>query len=358
MGAYDADRRVHAVPPAMVERARRLAAGELVPTTPRYASTVVLLRDRVPEPGATGGVVASGSAGAGVGGGGGAPGSSGADLEVYVLRRRTTMAFAPGVYAFPGGSVDARDADEDLAWSGPEPAEWAERLGFADVRIARAAVCAAVRETFEESGVVLAGPTPATVVADATGPDWERDRVALLGRELSFGGLLRRRGLVLRSDLLAAWDHWVTPRVEERRFDTRFFLAALPPGQRTREIADEADRMTWIRPRDALAAVARGEMSMLPPTYHTIAALAAAADVKAALTMAASRTIQPVMPTVALDEVTGDSDLGSDSVRDPAGDPGGDPVGDPFRDPGGEPGGATWALPGPGETDYDEGVLR
>jgi 8-oxo-dGTP pyrophosphatase MutT (NUDIX family) len=318
MGADDATRRVHAVPPALVERARRLAAGELVPTTPRHASTVVLLRD---------GAATTGTTGAG----GAVAGASGpSSLEVYILRRRTTMAFAPGVYAFPGGSVDARDADEEVAWAGPGPAEWAARLGCADVRLARASVCAAVRETFEESGVVLAGPTAETVVGDATGPGWERDRLALLGRDVSFGALLRRRGLVVRSDLLAAWDHWVTPRVEERRFDTRFFLAAMPPGQRTREIADEADRMTWIRPVDALAAVARGEMSMLPPTYHTLATLAKAPTVKAALTMAAARVIQPVMPTVALDAATGDSDLG----------------------------GARWLLPGPGESDYDEGVLR
>jgi 8-oxo-dGTP pyrophosphatase MutT (NUDIX family) len=322
-GGDQTERRVHAVPPALVERARRLAAGQIVPATPRYASTVVLLRDSAGDAGSAHGASGAGSAH-------GASGATPGALEVYVLRRRTTMAFAPGMYAFPGGSVDARDADEEMAWAGPDPSEWADLLGFSDVLLARASVCAAVRETFEESGVVLAGPTATTVVADATGPDWERDRVALLGRELSFGALLRRRGLVLRSDLLAAWDHWVTPRVEERRFDTRFFVAALPPGQRTREIADEADRMTWIRPGEALSAVDRGEMGMLPPTYHTLVALSKAPNVKAALTMAAARRIRPIMPTVALDVTTGESD---------------------HR-------GATWALPDPGETDYDEGVLR
>ncbi|HEY8457680.1 MAG TPA: NUDIX hydrolase [Actinopolymorphaceae bacterium] len=258
---------VHAVPEHLVEQARRLESGELQPVKPRHASTVVLLRDGPP-------------------------------LEVYVLRRRTTMAFAAGLYAFPGGSVDARDADLDIAWAGPTPQVWADRLGFSDPRLARASVCAAVRETFEECGVLLAGASEDSVVADTTDASWEADRMALLGRELSFAELLRRRGLVLRSDLLAAWDHWVTPRVESRRFDTRFFLAALPSGQRTRDVSSEADRVGWVTPANALAAVERGEMRMLPPTYHTLAELAKLTTVKDALTRATERTIRPIMPVI------------------------------------------------------------
>ncbi|SDS16602.1 NUDIX hydrolase [Actinopolymorpha singaporensis] len=264
--AYDTS--VRAVPPALVERAARLDAGEFTPVRPRHASTVVLLRD--------------GSAG----------------LEVYLLRRHTSMAFAAGMYAFPGGSADARDADAAVGWAGPAPAEWAARLGFADERLARASVCAAVRETFEEAGVLLAGPDTGTVVADPTGDDWERDRMALLGRVLPFAELLERRGLVLRSDLLAAWDHWITPRVEERRFDTRFFVAALPAGQQPRDVSGEADRVAWMRPADALASVHRGEMRMLPPTYLTLASLTDLPDVEAALAAAGERTIRPVQPRV------------------------------------------------------------
>ncbi len=88
-----------------------------------------------------------------------------------------------------------------VAWAGPSPSEWATRLGV-DEAIARALVCAAVRETFEESGVLLAGPSADSVVADTTGEDWEADRVALETRALSFTDFLDRRGLVLRTDLL------------------------------------------------------------------------------------------------------------------------------------------------------------
>ena len=114
---------------------------------------------------------------------------------------------------------------------GPAPAEWAARLGT-DERTARALVCAAVRETFEESGVLLAGPRdePDAVVADTSGDDWEADRVALEARELSMTDFLDRRGLVLRSDLLGAWSGWLTPEFEPRRYRTWFFVAAAARG--------------------------------------------------------------------------------------------------------------------------------
>lgn len=269
---------VRRVDPGAVERDRRLRAGQDEPAAVRHASTVLLLRDARGD----------------TAGGPDRP----AGVEVYVLRRRQTMAFAAGMYAFPGGSVDRRDADAELAWSGPSPATWAERHGFADERLARASVCAAVRETFEESGVLLAGPTPDTVVEDTTGPDWDADRTALVGHELSFAELLSRRGLVLRSDLLALVSHWITPRAESRRFDTRFFLAALPARQRTRDVSGEADRVAWVRPAAALEAVRAGQMRMMPPTYANLAALVDAGDVSTALASGLRREVAPVMPQV------------------------------------------------------------
>src|SRR5260221_10068513 len=105
-------------------------------------------------------------------------------LEVYMLRRKSSMAFAPGAFVFPGGSVDARDADEQVAWAGPGTAEWG-RIFDAPPELACALVCAAVRETFEESGVHLAGPSADTAVADTPGEDCGADRIALLDRRLS-----------------------------------------------------------------------------------------------------------------------------------------------------------------------------
>jgi 8-oxo-dGTP pyrophosphatase MutT (NUDIX family) len=258
---------VRRVPQALRKHVMEYLSGEREPTTPRGAATVVLLHD--------------GSAG----------------LEVYLLRRHLAMAFAAGMYAFPGGTVDARDFDSTVAWAGPSPEQWALRLDC-DPAEARALVCAATRETFEEAGVLLAGSTAETLVADTTGDDWELDRSALVDRRLSFTDFLRRRGLVLRTDLLAAWAHWITPEFEPRRYDTRFFLAKMPTGQRTRDVSGEADHVAWMRPSDALAAVAAQEMQMLAPTFVTLTEMAEYASTRDALGAADSRVITTITPGV------------------------------------------------------------
>ncbi len=221
------------------------------------------------------------------------------ELEVYMLRRKPSMAFAPGAMVFPGGSVDPRDADEQVAWAGPPAAEWG-RIFDAPPELAGALVCAAVRETFEESGVLLAGESADSVVADTTSDDWEADRRALLDRSVSLAELLGRRGLVLRADLLRPWSRWITPVIEPRRFDARFFAAALPAGQRTRDVGGEAAAVAWIAPAEALAAGRRGELALWPPTMVSLTELAACADVQTALT--GPRHVSPIIPEVHLRE--------------------------------------------------------
>jgi 8-oxo-dGTP pyrophosphatase MutT (NUDIX family) len=258
------------LPREFADHARAISSGSVTAAEPRHAATVVLLRD-----GANG-------------------------VEAYLLRRQKTMAFAAGMYVFPGGSVDPRDESlPDDAWVGPRPAEWAPILTANDA-LAKALVCAAVRETFEESGVLLAGAGPDHVVADTTGEDWELDRAALVDRSLSFAAMLDRRGLVLRADLLRPWAHWITPEVEPRRFDTRFFVAALPSGQLTRDVGGEADRVAWVRPGDALAAAESGEMGMLPPTAFTLSELATHDTVAAVLAAGTARDVKPVLPKIVL----------------------------------------------------------
>jgi hypothetical protein len=201
--------------------------------------------------------------------------------------------------------VDPRDARlPDDYWSGPAAESWTAPLS-ADTDLARALVCAAVRETFEESGVLLAGLTATDVVADTRGEDWEADRLALIDRSLSFAALCERRGLVLRGDLLRAWAHWITPEIEPRRFDTRFFVAALPAGQRTRDVGGEADLVQWLAPRDALDRQARGEIALMPPTMTTLEELSAYATVDEVLAAADTRAIQTIAPRVVLDDAAG-----------------------------------------------------
>ncbi|MEV3966671.1 NUDIX hydrolase [Streptomyces sp. NPDC050698] len=251
-------------PPEWPDRIRALAAGTLTPVTPKRAATVMLLKDT-----------------------GGGP-------AVHMLRRRASMAFAGGAYAYPGGGVDPRDDDHHVRWAGPTRAWWAKRLGV-DETAAQAIVCAAVRETYEEAGVLLAGPAPDSVVGDTTGADWEADRSALVARDLSFAQFLDRRGLVLRSDLLGAWTRWITPEFEARRYDTWFFVAALPEGQRTRNASTEADRTVWITPREAAAGYDKGELLMMPPTIATLRQLAPYETAARALDAAPERDLTPVL---------------------------------------------------------------
>ncbi|MFE9428239.1 NUDIX hydrolase [Kitasatospora sp. NPDC006697] len=249
------------MPPGWPERIRALAAGRLTPLVPKPSATVVLLRDGAAGP------------------------------QAYLLRRRSSMAFAAGMYAYPGGGVDARDAGGEPGWAGPSPEQWAERLGV-DRATAQAVVCAAVRETFEEAGVLLAGPD-----ADSIAParDWTAERAALEAHQLSFADFLRENRLVLRSDLLGGWARWVTPAFEERRYDTWFFVAALPPGQLAAHEVGEADRVAWLPPAEAVRGHAEGRYGMLPPTITVLRELLPLRSAAEALAAAERRTLTPVL---------------------------------------------------------------
>jgi 8-oxo-dGTP pyrophosphatase MutT (NUDIX family) len=266
------------LPDALVAQARSYASGDAAPAEPRDAATVVLLRPAAAGP----------SAGP----------------EVYLLRRQTSMAFAGGMCVFPGGGVDPRDFDDELVdrglWAGPSPAEWATRLGCDEPK-ARALVCAAVRETYEESGVLLAGVDAASVVADTTGADWEADRVALESREVSLTDFLEKRSLVLRTDLLGAWSGWLTPVFEPRRYRTWFFVARLPEGQVTRDVSSESSSVTWTGALDAVAQVEQEQILMLPPTWLTCLEVGQHPDPDAVLAAAQERTVEMFMPEVVAD---------------------------------------------------------
>jgi 8-oxo-dGTP pyrophosphatase MutT (NUDIX family) len=270
-----------AMPDWLADDARRFVETGAQPVPPRLAATVLFLRPAAAGP--TAGELPGGTAG----------GLDG--FEVYTIRRAATMAFAASMYAFPGGRVDPRDATEHLRWAGPDLSWWGERLGQ-DEATARAVVCAAAREVFEETGVLLAdaGPDAQAGPAAELPPDSRR---ACEAREVGFADLLAEHGLTLRSDLLAPWARWITPEFEPRRYDTYFFLARLPDGQRARRLGTEADHSTWVRPDAAVAGWDAGELAMLPPTYLTLRQLTGYADVAAAMEAADARDVAtPVCP--------------------------------------------------------------
>jgi len=255
------------LPDRLVEVAREFDDGRQTPADPRNAATVILMRPSDEGP------------------------------EVYYLRRHVSMEFAGGMCVYPGGGVDPRDFDSSVGWAGPSPTAWASRLGC-DEETARALVCAAVRETFEESGVLLAGTSAESVVEDTTGDDWEADRVALETRELSMTDFLNRRGLVLRTDLLGVWDAWLTPVFEPKRYRTWFFVASLPAGQVTRDVSTESSSVTWLPARVAAEQADRGELALMPPTYLTSMEVGEHDSPAEVLAVAASRSVEMFCPAV------------------------------------------------------------
>ncbi|MFT4088432.1 MAG: NUDIX domain-containing protein [Gordonia sp. (in: high G+C Gram-positive bacteria)] len=239
-----------------------MSAHDERPAPVRDASTVVLVRD--------------GAAG----------------IEVFLQRRVRQMVFAGGMTVFPGGGVDPRDVDAEIAWAGPEPAWWARTFNTDD-DTARALVCAAVRETFEECGVLLAGSGDQVHEAPSSLAHY---RARLVAKELSFAQFLAEHDLVLRTDLLAPLSHWITPKNEPRRYDTRFFLAALPAGQEADGATSEASEAGWLTAAAALEAWNVGEHYLLPPTWaqlRDVAQFGSVADL-----LAAPRTIVPIEPSL------------------------------------------------------------
>lgn len=235
------------------------------PVIPRPAATVLLVRDHPHPP----------------------PGRS--PLQVFLQRRVTEMAFAGGMTVFPGGGVDASDRPHPDRWAGPEPRWWAERLGV-DADLAGAFVHAAVRETFEECGVLLAGPgIPAGL---------DRLRADVVARRRSFDDVLAGAGLALRADRLHAWARWITPHDYPRRYDTAFFVALVPDGQEADSHTTEAVEALWWHPDEALERWQEDEMHLMPPTARTLQEIAGFGESAAVLAAAAERVIRPITPVV------------------------------------------------------------
>lgn len=250
---------------------------QVAPARVRHASTLMLLRDTLSGP------------------------------EVYVQERASTMRFCAEMTVFPGGGVDARDLPGDvdgdghdspeIRWHGPSPQWWAERLGTTP-ELARALVCAAVRETFEETGTLLAGfadaaeKSGATPVRD-TSP-FLRFRSELENHRLAFSDFLSMHDLVLRGDLLRPWANWVTPESQPIRYDTAFFVAAMPEGQEAHGDTREATSTGWFRPATLLDGWRNRKISLMPPTWAQLKMLDTFRTVDEVMDFAETLRVDPV----------------------------------------------------------------
>ncbi|MCC2673496.1 MAG: gloB 3, partial [Ramlibacter sp.] len=221
-------------------RASQLLHPQREPAVPRPAATVLLVRD--------------------------GPGG----MEVLMTRRSATASFAPGAYVFPGGGIDAADA-------GAHPLA-ARRPTQSDTRLTQA--IAAIRESFEELGVLLA--------RHADGSPVNPSDVAAMDRKAPFAAQVRTRELVLAADQVFLLAHWITDRDLPRRFDVPFLVARMPEGQQP--VADEAEQFepVWVRPADALARHKAGQFFMIFPTIRTLERMERFTTVDAVLAACAS----------------------------------------------------------------------
>jgi 8-oxo-dGTP pyrophosphatase MutT (NUDIX family) len=233
------------LPPGLADR---VAAGGGEPAPSRPASTVVLVRDHAGGP------------------------------QVLMLRRHGRAGFAADAWVFPGGVVDAADARPEVAaaMDGPTPGEWARRMGLGSASEALGYVAAAVREAFEETGILLA--------RGAAGLGQEHARA--LRREVLEGraGLAEvaaAAGVRIAGGELLYIAHWITPAPEPRRYDTRFFLAAVAEDEVCVPHAAELTDSAWMPPADAVARYRAGRMKLLPPTVKTLERLSGFATVAA-----------------------------------------------------------------------------
>lgn len=249
------------LPPGLAERVIRPGA----PVPCRPAATVVLVRDSAEGP------------------------------QVLMLRRHGRAGFAADAWVFPGGVVDAADGSDGVAavMDGPAPAAWARRMSLASPAEALGYVAAAVREAFEETGILLAHGA-----ARLDGGRADDLRRSLLAGEVDLAAVAGSAGIRLAGDELLYVAHWITPEPEPRRYDTRFFLAAVTADEVCVPHAAEMTDSAWMPPAEAVARYRAGSMKLLPPTVKTLERLAGFADVASLRASLADEPVPARLPVM------------------------------------------------------------
>jgi 8-oxo-dGTP pyrophosphatase MutT (NUDIX family) len=232
---------------------------------PRPASTILLLRDSKAR----------------------------AEIEVFMMVRHYEIDFNSGALVFPGGSVDKGD-QEIIA----NPALYSGGQGFdaADLSFR----IAAIRETFEESGILLARPKGSDSLVDARRASEieAAHRADLCANKVTFLKVLTDNGMLLALDELVPYAHWITPEGMPKRFDTWFFLAATPPEQAGAHDGKESTDSIWVSPREALEGGESGRFKLPFPTTRNLIRLGKQASVKAALADSHGKKVVTVMPVM------------------------------------------------------------
>lgn len=243
--------------------------------TPADAATVILLREPEPD-----------------------------QIEVLLVARHTQSRTFAGAHVFPGGLVEASDQAAELlrAMSPQVSADTALATLGEDLQPAAALAfwVAAIRELFEEAGILLADidGTPLGCTDPATRDRFSVHRRALLDGTLTFTELVARERLALRADALSYFSRWITPVQAPRRYDARFFVARVPQGQTPLHDERETTAAEWLTPSDALAGAAAGSLLLTPPTARTLEELIDLGSCASILERARQRRVTPILPKV------------------------------------------------------------
>lgn len=215
---------------------------------------------------------------------------TGGALETFMLCRHQRSGFMGGAHVFPGGKVDGSDADPRWrARIDTDPSVLTERLGEEDPDRSLGLLVAGVRETFEEAGVLLATTTPGSDLAGAR---------CALNEGASFAELSDALDMKIDTTALTPYARWVTPKMESRRFDTRFYLATIPEGQHASHDGSETTSAVWLRPEQALSDMLAAKIKLAPPTVRTLQWLAECGDIASAVADASSRKPPLVRPRI------------------------------------------------------------
>ena len=209
-------------------------------------------------------------------------------FDVFLVRRSDSIAFMGGAHVFPGGGVDDEDRLDDIDALSDGAAEAAARMSDVPREVALAHHVAALRELFEEAGVLLARQVPTQQL--------ERYRRDLLAGQTTFGDIVRGERLRLAFDELAYFAHWVTPEIETRRFDTRFFIARSPEGQTPVHDEGETSHSGWFAPLAAIERCRSGVISLPPPTWTTLSMLSRFGSIDEVFAWARRKPIPRVQP--------------------------------------------------------------
>jgi 8-oxo-dGTP pyrophosphatase MutT (NUDIX family) len=233
-------------------------------------------------------------------------------IEVFMVKRNARLTFHGGAYVFPGGAVDERDREVvfETLLEGSDRTGALASLRLEDAPRALGHYVAAMRELFEEAGILLARDASGAWI-ELSGDDDRRTRfdeyrTSVADGRRDFAEVLRSEDVRLAAETLCYFAHFVTPDHEKKRFDTRFFLARTPANQKARHDAGETTEGRWIAPAAALASYASREIQLLPPTIHCLDRLSRCASTAEALASATASDVVEIRPKVSIvgDDVT------------------------------------------------------